>query len=656
MSVFKCKMCGGKLDVKYGDKVVVCPYCGVTQTIQIFSEPKIQELYNRATNYLKHNEYDKAENFFEQILLLNNRLSDVYWNILMCRYGVTYVKDPKTNKYIPTCNRTLYTSVFDDENYAKAIETAENHDEVKYYKETAKEIENIQRSIISISKKEKPFDVFISYKDKNENGSCTKDSLVAQDLYTKLTDLGYKCFFSRITLENKIGIEYEPYIYSALATSKVMIVIGSSHKNLDAVWVKNEWNRFISFARNDASKTIIPLYFDMQADELPGELLNLPSYNISEPGVEQELLRGIKKLIPSPVMLLEKRKRSKKIIKTVALLTAIVMVIGTAFSIPWLMKLPKYNEAMQLYYDKKYAEATWEFSDLGNYRDSEKMKATCEDSWRKSLSLPFTSVMYAYPSGKMLGSIYIDQNGFLQYEGAISTANDFNNTEHGKIISLVDDFDDTVLYEDGLVSVSGNIVNKEKWHDIIQISRNLSQFAVALRSDGTVVYDALYEGNLRYPQSTSSLWLQPLNEWTNITALAWMVPDPFGDWEGYLDDRHATIIGLKSNGDMEFLESTGKQFTIDASDAKQYISDYVSNYNGSEFSNNILRYVKYKSDGTVVDKSNSPIQKDVLYATDYYSITKNGTLIYGSSDYEEDKKIITYPEWKYKFYFVGGEN
>lgn len=33
MSVFKCKMCGGDIDLTEGSSVAVCEYCGTKQTV-----------------------------------------------------------------------------------------------------------------------------------------------------------------------------------------------------------------------------------------------------------------------------------------------------------------------------------------------------------------------------------------------------------------------------------------------------------------------------------------------------------------------------------------------------------------------------------------------------------------------------------------------
>ena len=54
-----------------------------------------------------------------------------------------------------------------------------------------------------------------------------------------MTAKGYKVFFSRITLEDKLGMQYEPYIFAALNSAKVMLAFGTKYEYFHAVWVKN---------------------------------------------------------------------------------------------------------------------------------------------------------------------------------------------------------------------------------------------------------------------------------------------------------------------------------------------------------------------------------------------------------------------------------
>lgn len=513
--LFKCKICGGNLNVTSGERVTECEYCGVKQTIPRFTEPETQEVYNRANSYLKNNEFDKAENLYNQILFKNKKDADAYWNVLMCRYGVTYVKDPASGKYIPTCNRTLYNSIFNDENYLNAIEYADEQQKA-LYEENAQTIDNIQKGILSVSKKEKPFDIFISYKETDVNGARTNDSIAAQELYNKLTAEGYKVFFSRITLEDKIGTEYEPYIYAALASSKVMITVSSSKENIEAVWVKNEWSRFLSFMAKDSSKSIIPLYYDMPKTDLPDEFAHLTAYDMHENGFEQELIRGIKKLIPTPVVLKERRKKRNKILKRVGIAALACLIVSVICAVPWLLKLPDYNAAMQLYYDKNYPEAAWAFGSLGDYRNCAEMKKKCELSWRKSLATVATeNEMGSFSTG----AYYVTPNGTVESFSFSpgNAADEIDINKHGKVISIGDGYPSLyALHEDGYVYNSA-IYNtlKADWENIIQITPLFNTTSVALRNDGTLAY-----GNLQIDSNEDNdKWLEPISKWNNIIEI-----------------------------------------------------------------------------------------------------------------------------------------
>ena len=297
MSQFKCKMCGGIIEVEEGKSTCECDFCGTMQTIPtIINNAKLTSLHNRANTLRLKNEFDKAMLTYENIINENPNDAEAHWGLLLCRYGIEYVDDEKTGKKIPTCHRTQMKSIFDDIDYKAAIE---NSDVVakRLYQEEAEEIDKIQKGILAVSLNEEPYDIFICYKEKDENNSRTKDSVIAQEIYNELIKRNYRVFFARITLESKLGVQYEPYIYSALTTSKVMIVVGSKVEYFNAVWVKNEWSRFIGMMNESANtKYIIPCYKDIDAYELPNELLSFQAQDINKLGFIQDLTRGIDKI------------------------------------------------------------------------------------------------------------------------------------------------------------------------------------------------------------------------------------------------------------------------------------------------------------------------------------------------------------------------
>jgi len=122
------------------------------------------------------------------------------------------------------------------------------------------------------------------------------DSVLAYDLYQQLTKEGYKVFFSRVTLEDKLGIAYEPYIFAALNSAKIMLVVGTKPEYFNAVWVKNEWSRYLALIRKGQKKILIPLYRDMDPYDLPEEFSHLQAQDMSRLGFMQDLIRGISKI------------------------------------------------------------------------------------------------------------------------------------------------------------------------------------------------------------------------------------------------------------------------------------------------------------------------------------------------------------------------
>ncbi len=303
MITLNCKMCGGRMDVTENTSIFECEYCRSLQTIPATNDERIMHLHDRAIHHLHCSEFDKASIVYENILAENAQNAEAHWGLCLCRYGIEYVEDVRTHKRIPTCHRAQFKSILEDPEYLAALEYADPGSRV-LYREEAEYIDKVQKDILSISAKEEPFDIFICYKETDDDtGARTKDSVLAQNLYNALTKEGYKVFFARITLESKLGTAYEPYIFAALNSASVMLVIGSKPAYFNAVWVKNEWNRYISLIEQGQKKTLIPCYFDMSPYDLPDAFMHLQAQDMSKLGYEQDLIRGIGKIA-------EKKNRS----------------------------------------------------------------------------------------------------------------------------------------------------------------------------------------------------------------------------------------------------------------------------------------------------------------------------------------------------------
>jgi hypothetical protein len=290
-------MCGGNIQPDTEKTFGTCEYCGSINTLPKVNEERIVNLFNRANHFRRLNEFDKALGMYESILAEDGSNAEAHWGVVLCRYGIEYVEDPKPGRRVPTCHRAQYASILTDADFLAALENAPDYHTKGLYEEEAKAINDIQKGILAIAGNEEPFDVFICYKETAESGTRTIDSTLAQDIYYQLTNDGFKVFFAKITLEDKLGREYEPYIFSALNSAKVMLVIGTKKEYFEAVWVKNEWGRYLAIMKNDRSRLLIPCYRDMDPYDLPDELAHLQAQDMSRIGFMQDIIRGVKKVV-----------------------------------------------------------------------------------------------------------------------------------------------------------------------------------------------------------------------------------------------------------------------------------------------------------------------------------------------------------------------
>lgn len=270
-------MCGGDVIIINGSTLGICEFCGSKQTIPTVSEEKYKQLFNRANDQRKQQDFDGAINTYNTLLGDFPKEAEVYWDLCLCKYGIEYVRDPSNDKSLPTCYRFRTMSILEDIDYLHALEFA---DPVArgHYTQEAQLIDQIQKNIFDVVSSEKPYDVFISYKERDESGR-TEDSIIAQRIYQNLTMEGLRVFFAPVSLDGKQGEKYEPYIFAGLYSAKVLLLIGTKVEYLYSTWVKNEWARFLLMMQTDHSKTAL-LCFKKSGGELPSQFKPIQGFDI----------------------------------------------------------------------------------------------------------------------------------------------------------------------------------------------------------------------------------------------------------------------------------------------------------------------------------------------------------------------------------------
>lgn len=522
MEVLKCKMCGGNLEVQEGMTICECEYCGSTQTIPNVDDEKKVTLFTRANRLRSDGEFDKAFGIYESIVTEFQEEAEAYWGLILCKYGIEYVDDSRTGKKIPTCHRSSFDSVMDDPNFEMVMECSDAASRA-IYREEAKAIEALRASIIEVSSQEEPYDIFICYKETDLTGGRTIDSVIAQDVYDALVEKGYKVFFSRITLEDKLGQEYEPYIFAALNSAKVMLAFGTDYEYYNSVWVKNEWSRFLSMIQKGEKKTLIPCYKGIDAYDMPKEFARLQAQDMGKVGAIQDLVRGIEKLIPleAPMTVMKENinidsnQNVEPLLKRVfmflededwesadeycekvldiepknaqaylgkvmkelnvaqkELLCEALLEIEKAKSYVRLFRYADKNLKKELKYaiakqhmrfvsgEKDYLRVASEFEELQDYKDSASLSAECLDLSKKAKEKD--SYLGVLRDKAKKASKYI-------YAG-------WNTTFYFKIDRTVE----------GCGNNKDGQCNVEQWKDIIDISCGIGH-TIGLKSDGTVV-------------------------------------------------------------------------------------------------------------------------------------------------------------------------
>ena len=273
MGGLKCKMCGSNLDIEDSITVCKCEKCGTSQTVPDIEDDKELKLFERAGRLRFNCDFDKAAGIYNTITDSYPEEAEGYWGLILCKYGIEYA-DNASGKKVPVCHRISYDSVMDDEDFELVMENPDSESRA-IFREEAKIIEENRKKYIQIAESEQPYDIYISYRAKDDNGDKTAVSEIAGHLYNKLTSARYRVFLSEAALKGKKQSDCEPYIYSALNSANVMLALGTSYDDYNNVWVKNEWNRYLEIAEKNKNKCLIPCYKDVDEYDIPKEFAGL---------------------------------------------------------------------------------------------------------------------------------------------------------------------------------------------------------------------------------------------------------------------------------------------------------------------------------------------------------------------------------------------
>ena len=137
MAVFKCKMCGGDIELSQDKTFGTCEYCGNTMTFPKVDDDQRAAAFNRGNHFRRIGEFDKALAVYERIVREDDTDAEAHWCCALCRFGIEYVEDPSTYEWLPTCHRASFDSFLEDVDYLAALEHSDGITRRQYQKDAA---------------------------------------------------------------------------------------------------------------------------------------------------------------------------------------------------------------------------------------------------------------------------------------------------------------------------------------------------------------------------------------------------------------------------------------------------------------------------------------------------------------------------------------
>lgn len=259
----KCTVCGGELAQEKG-KLWRCKHCNAAFWFEDYIPEKTAIRLNNGNDERLNYYFDDALEKYELVLREEPELSEANWGALLSFYGIRYEEDRERKVYIPTCYRLREISVEQCAYFRFLTEEQ---------KAEAKKLEALRRNILKVAKSIPSYDVFICYKRKERDDKTdTRESAWGRAIYERLVKKrNLNVFFAEISLEGS-NREWEPHIYSALRSAKLMFVLADSEDHVKSAWVKNEWKRFAQYIVEGEEKVIRTVYGAVKPTDLVREL------------------------------------------------------------------------------------------------------------------------------------------------------------------------------------------------------------------------------------------------------------------------------------------------------------------------------------------------------------------------------------------------
>ena len=303
--MYSCKMCGVGLERKKGVSMEKCPYCGMINTVPKPGNMWQENWFDKANFYRRQHDYARAIDLYNRIIADDELQAQAYWEKFLCKYGVEYISDLSTGACVPVCNLIRNTVVFEDEDYKAALRYSEPELQ-KVYEKEAKELVMLQQQLRAVAENEDDYDIYICYREKDQDKNPTKDAEVAEELYQYLRGNGFDVY---LDAECKTQhSDTKAYRLRALSQATVMLAVGVGRESFEDPEVYSQCRLWQEERGEDADKTLILAYRDMDRYQIPDDFMHLRAKDMNKLSFMQNLLSELKLLCESK----EEKKEEEK--------------------------------------------------------------------------------------------------------------------------------------------------------------------------------------------------------------------------------------------------------------------------------------------------------------------------------------------------------
>ncbi len=134
-----------------------------------------------------------------------------------------------------------------------------------------------------LSVEQQRYDVFISFKNTNADGTQSKDAELATQIYKILTERGINTFYSNVKLLEHGEATYKKAIEDALDQSNILVCILSCKEFTTSKWVEYERESFHEdiLAGRNPNGVIVPYLGDLHGNDIPRSIRNYESFMMS---------------------------------------------------------------------------------------------------------------------------------------------------------------------------------------------------------------------------------------------------------------------------------------------------------------------------------------------------------------------------------------